>query len=233
MDAPLLKPARQIADANTVRWPNESAAYRAARNDLLAAEVEARRQLAAVAEQRRQLPSGGTVTGDYRFEGEAGPVTFADLFGDKDTLVIYAYMFGPQRERPCPMCTNVLASWDGIVPDMQQHLAFAVTARSPIDRLLAVKRERGWRHMPLYADLTGAFSRDYHAVTPEGDDNPQILVFTRRDGTPRLFWAGEMGMGSADPGQDPRGVPDPSPLWSIFDMTPEGRAPDWYPKLDY
>jgi hypothetical protein len=22
-------------------------------------------------------------------------------------------------------------------------------------------------------------------------------------------------------------------MWTLFDMTPEGRAPDWYPKLEY
>jgi len=39
--------------------------------------------------------------------------------------------------------------------------------------------------------------------------------------------------GAADPGQDPRGAPDPAPLWNVLDMTPEGRGIDWYPKLDY
>lgn len=233
MDAPALKPARHIADANPIRWPNESAAYRAARNDLLAAEIDLRRQIEAVAAQRRALPPGGEATGDYRFEGERGPVGLAELFGDKDTLAIYTYMYGPQRERPCPMCTNLLVSWDGIVPDITDRIALAVTARSPLDRLLAVKRERGWRHLPLYSDTTGDFSRDYRAVAPDGSDVPQILIFSRRDGAVRLFWAGEMGMESTDPGQDPRGAPDPSPLWTILDMTPEGRAPDWYPKLDY
>ena len=43
----------------------------------------------------------------------------------------------------------------------------------------------------------------------------------------------EMSMEMADPGQDPRGAPDLMPLWTILDMTPEGRARDWYPKLSY
>jgi predicted dithiol-disulfide oxidoreductase (DUF899 family) len=42
-----------------------------------------------------------------------------------------------------------------------------------------------------------------------------------------------MGPDAADPGQDPRGAPDLMPLWTILDMTPEGRRPDWYPRLDY
>jgi predicted dithiol-disulfide oxidoreductase (DUF899 family) len=35
---------------------------------------------------------GGAVTKDYRFEGERGSVTFAGLFGDKQTLVIYTLL---------------------------------------------------------------------------------------------------------------------------------------------
>ena len=37
----------------------------------------------------------------------------------------------------------------------------------------------------------------------------------------------------ADPGQDPRGAPDLAPLWNILDLTPDGRDPEWYPKLSY
>jgi len=48
----------------------------------------------------------------------------------------------------------------------------------------------------------------------------------------RHFWGSELG-GTADPGQDPRGAPDPTPLWNILDLTPGGRGSDWYPKLAY
>jgi predicted dithiol-disulfide oxidoreductase (DUF899 family) len=170
---------------------------------------------------------------NYSFVGEEGPVGFADLFGDKQTLVIYTYMYGPQRERPCPMCTSLLSAWDGEAQDMMQRVALAVTARSPIERLVAFKKERGWRHLKLYSDPTAAFSRDYHAVTPEGGDDAGLHVFTRRDGTIRHFWSGEMDFSTADPGQDPRGAPDLMPLWTVLDTTPEGRDPHWYPKLAY
>lgn len=222
-----------LAAANPIRWPGESAAYREARNALLASEIALRRQIEAVAAERRALPPGATVTGDYRFVGADGPVDLAGLFGDRDTLLVYCYMFGPARERPCPMCSSLLSAWDGEVPDIEQNVAFAVVAGAPIERLLAFKAERGWRHLPLYSDANGAFSRDYHAITPEGDDIPQILVFAKADGAIRLFWAGEMGGWTADPGQDPRGAPEPMPLWTILDATPAGRAPGWYPKLSY
>ena len=131
------------------------------------------------------------------------------------------------------MCTSLLSAWDGEVPDIEQRIAFAVIARSPIERLLGFKQERGWHHLPLYSDLSGEFSRDYHAVSPDGGDDAQFHIFTRRDGTIRHFWRAEMGFASADPGQDPRGAPDLMPLWTILDSTPEGRGTNWYPSLDY
>jgi predicted dithiol-disulfide oxidoreductase (DUF899 family) len=235
MDAKLetLTPAADLAGDNPVRIPNESDAYRKARTALLAEEIELRRHLEQVAEQRRALPPGGPVTGDYRFEGEDGPATFADLFGDKQTLAIYSYMFGPQRERPCPMCTNLLDAWDGNADDLDQKISLVVVARSPIAKLLAWKKERGWKHLRLYADLNDAYSRDYFGLLPDGSDIAAFNVFSRRDGTIRHFWSEEMSGSTADPGQDPRGAPDLSPMWTVLDSTPEGRGADWYPSLTY
>jgi predicted dithiol-disulfide oxidoreductase (DUF899 family) len=228
-----LIPAAELVKRNAATIPNESKEYRQARDELLREEIELRRHIERVAAQRRALPPGGEVIGDYRFEGEQGSADFAALFGDKQTLVIYSYMFGPQRERPCPMCTSLLGGWAAAARDMEQRIAVAVTARSPIDRLVAFKKERGWRDLKLYSDINGNYSRDYGAIAADGSDIPALHVFTRRDGTIRHFWAGEMGDVTADPGQDPRGAPDPAPLWSVLDMTPEGRGTDWYPKLDY
>jgi predicted dithiol-disulfide oxidoreductase (DUF899 family) len=228
-----LTDARRLAEVGGARFAGESPEYRKARTALLAEEIELRRHIERVAARRRALPPGPEVVGDYRFEGENGPATFAELFGDKDTLVVYSFMFGPRRARPCPMCTNVLGSWDGNAPDILQRIGFAVVARSPIERLVAFKQERGWRHLPLYSDVNQNYSRDVHAILPDGGDSASFDVFTRRDGVIRHFWSGEMGDQTADPGQDPRGAPDLSPLWNILDSTPEGRGGDWYPKLDY
>ena len=225
------RPATELAALNGVRFPNESDEYRRARDALLAEEIELRRHIERVAQQRRALPPGGAVPKDYRFEGESGPATFSQLFGDKQTLVVYSYMFGPQRQRPCPMCTSLLSAWNGEAQDVGQRVSLVVTARSPIERLTAFARERGWRHLRLYSDTTGEFTRDY--VSAEDDDVPALNVFTRRDGAIRHFWSAEMGSVTADPGQDPRGAPDPMPLWTILDCTPEGRGADWYPQLDY
>ncbi|MEP6940236.1 MAG: DUF899 family protein, partial [Rudaea sp.] len=137
-----------------------------------------------------------------------------------------------QREKPCPMCTSLLSAWAGEARDVEQRAALAVVARSPVAKLLAFKQQRGWRDLKVYSDLNENFSRDYHGVVGD-DDIPALNVFTRRDGTIRHFWSGEMTDKTADPCQDARGAPDLMPLWTILDATPEGRGGSWYPKLEY
>jgi predicted dithiol-disulfide oxidoreductase (DUF899 family) len=226
-----LIPAAELAARSPVRIPNESAEYRAARTALLQEEYELRRHLERVAAMRRTLPPGGEVIGDYRFMGEAGASDFAGLFGDKETLILYSFMFGPQRERPCPMCANLLGPLAANAQDLEQKIALGVIARSPVERLVAFKQERGWQGLKVYQDLNDAYSKAYFGLLPDGSEIPAINVFTRRDGAIRHFWSGEMTEG--DPGQDPRGAPELAPLWNFLDMTPQGRDPDWYAKLSY
>ena len=101
-----------------IHFPNESPHYRRARNILLEQEMELRRQVERVAAQRRALPSGGEIPEDYVFEaagtgGKPKRVRLSELFAPgKDTLAIYSFMFGPERERPCPGCTHFLDSLD-------------------------------------------------------------------------------------------------------------------------
>lgn len=233
MEIEVLTSAAALAASSPMRIRNESAAYRAARTTLLAEEIELRRQIERVAALRRALPAGAEVTGEYRFMGEEGPSDFAGLFRDKQTLVAYSAMFGPTMKEPCPMCTSVVGPWNANAADLDQRLSFVVIARSPLDRLLEWKRQRGWQHVRIYSDSNDRYSQDYFAVSPDGDDMPSLNVFTRRDGTIRHFWSGEMTGDTADPGQDPRGAPDVGPMWTIFDATPEGRDAHWYPKLRY
>ena len=225
--------ASQLARSNPVRFPGESVAYRKARMELLAEEIDLRRRIEHVAEMRRALPPGGAVPEDYVFQGVDGPVPMSGLFGRHGTLITYNWMFGPKRERPCPMCTSLLSAFDGAMPDLLQRVAFAVIATSPVERMAAFARERGWRYLPLYSSQGNSFNADYAGETPDSGDVPAFNVFQRDGGTLRHFWAAEMGPGTADPGQDPRGAPDPMPIWNLLDMTPEGRGRDWYPKLSY
>lgn len=227
-------PAAALAARASRPYPNEPGGYRAAREALLAEEIELRRHLERVAAQRRALPLGGEVPEDYEFEGEAGArVRLSEMFGRHDTLVTYFWMYGPQRERPCPMCTNFLGPLDANARDIEQNAALAVIALSPVARQQAFARERGWRALRLYGSAGNRFADDYRGLTADGTDTAALNVFVRREGRIHHFWGGELGFETADPGQDPRGAPDIAPLWNVLDMIPAGRRADWYPALDY
>jgi predicted dithiol-disulfide oxidoreductase (DUF899 family) len=230
-DTPSLIPAQQLAAANKIHFPNESAEYRAARNALLAEEIELRRHLERVAEQRRALPPGGEIPQDFDFASESGPVRLSQLFNGNATLMIYSMMFGPQRKAPCPSCTSFLTSWNGTAVNLRERVAIAVSARSPIERIKEYKKQRDLASLPFLSDTSGDYTRTY--VNADDADVPGFSVFTRHNGTIRHYYSSEMGAEMADPGQDPRGAPDLDPLWSLLDLIPEGRGTDWYPRLDY
>ena len=227
-----LKPAVELATQSAKPYPNDTPAYRAARTALLAEEIELRRHIERVAKQRRALPMGGEAP-TYDFLDEQGAtVSLSDMFGRHDTLVTYFWMYGPKRETACPMCTSLLGSLDIPAVDLQQRVGLAVIGRSPVARQLAFARERGWRNLKFYQCVGDDFPKDYRGLAPDGSEWPALDVWKKAGGKVRHFWAGESGE-TADPGQDAHGAPDPTPLWTLLDLTPDGRGTDWYPRLEY
>lgn len=233
-------------------FPNESREYRAARNALLDAEIELRRQTEAVAAMRRALPPGGAVPEDYVFERIGAdfrpePVRLSGLFGDFPTILIYSYMYGPERDSPCPGCTHLLDGLDGAARHMIQRAPLYVVARSPIARLTAWAHARGWNHLQLLSSAGNAYPADYYGNTAgmpaamraergyaEGKchDEPMLNVFTRDGDTIRHFWGSELVFAPEAPGQDHRGLDSVDPVWGLLDTVPEGRG-DFFPKVNY
>jgi predicted dithiol-disulfide oxidoreductase (DUF899 family) len=224
------------------KFPGESADYRRARNSLLASEVKLRRQIETVAAQRRTLPLGGVVRTDYTFEGwqpgehSTKTVRFSELFAPgKRTLVVYSFMFpeSPESDRPCPSCTSIIDAIDGSARHLVQRINFAVVAKAPIERFCAHATGRGWKHALFLSSADNTFNRDYHAETPDTHQWPLAHVFVRRGKKIHHSWSSELWFAGSDPGQDMRHVDFMWPMWSIFDLTPEGRGKTWGPELEY
>lgn len=214
-------------------FPGEDESYTKARKSLLAEEIDLRRRITRVAEQRRQLPPGPLMK-DYRFKDANGTeLRLADLFGDHDTLVSYFWMYGPERERPCPMCTNWLGAVNGNANDIKQRVALKIIGRSPVVRQNAFAQERGWQALDFVQTIDDNYMRDFALLNADASENPALAVFKRNGSGIRLFWKSEMTASMADPGQDPRDAPDIAALWNILDLTPGGRGTDWYPSLEY
>ena len=231
-----LRPAAEFAAKRKPIFDNESAEYARKREALLAEEIEVRRHLGRLAAQLRDLPRGPAIEQGFRFIDQNGSeIGLAEMFGKHSTLVLYHWMFGPERERPCPMCTNLLGPLNANAADIEQRVALAVVARSRVERLISFAQERDWHHLRFFHTKGDDFSVKIGGLLPEkGWEMPALLVLLRDpEGTIRLHWMGEMIGEMADPGEDPRGAVDLAPLWNILDLTPAGRGTDWYPKLSY
>jgi len=228
-------------------FPGESPAYRAARNALLDEEMALRRQVERVAAQRRALPEGGVIPEDYRFEGENGPAKLSELFDGKESLAVYSFMFGPEREQPCPGCTHFLDALDGAAQHITQRLPLVVVAKSPFERLHALAKARGWRRLRLLSTASNTYDRDYFGDSSalsddlrdqqefkDGEewDMPILNVFHRSGKTIRHFWGSELLYVPPEPGQEYRHNDLLDPLWNMLDLAPEGRG-DFHPKLRY
>jgi predicted dithiol-disulfide oxidoreductase (DUF899 family) len=217
------------------RFPNETPAYRTAREELLRAEIDLRRRTEEVAAMRRRLPLGGPVPEDYAFDaGDGRTVRLSELFTLPDaSLVLYNFMYGPKMAAACPMCTSFLDSLDGSAPHLTQRLNLAVVAKSPIERIRAHARARGWRHLQLLSSAANVFNRDYLGENPDESQNPLLHVFVRRGRTVHHVYTTELYFVPPESGQNPRHIDPMWPLWNVLDVTAEGRGDGWYPKLEY
>jgi predicted dithiol-disulfide oxidoreductase (DUF899 family) len=222
-----------------MNWPNETEEYRRARDELLEAEIELRRREEAIAAQRRALPLGGEVSGDYVFDSPSGPVAFPELFATgKETLYLYNFMFIPGEqglplEVACPSCTSIIDAMDGAFRHLLDRVDVAIVAKAPIEQFAAWGEERGWRFSPLYSSSRTTFNRDYNAESDEAGQLPVAHVFTRADGRIHRRWSSELFAAPRDPGQDPRHVDYMWPIWKVLDLTPDGRGSDWRPAYSY
>jgi len=232
---------------HNLRFPGETEEYRQARDRLLQAEIDLRRQVEAVAAQRRALPLGGRVASEYVFDewdaslGKVRQVTLADLFEPgRDVLFAYSFMFKPGEqglplEAPCPLCTSIIDGVDGAVPHLAEQINFAVITKAPIEAFSAHARARGWRNARLLSSAHNSYNRDYRAESPDEEQFAMATVFVRRGDAIYHFWSSELWLDfvAPEPGQDPRHVDFMWPLWSVLDRTPTGRGGTWRPQLEY
>jgi predicted dithiol-disulfide oxidoreductase (DUF899 family) len=208
------------ANMSELRYPNESREYREARDALFRDEQKLVEQVKAVAAKRRQLPPGGELKEDYVFQwasnGKVGQrVRFSELFGDKSTLLLYSFMFGPNWDKPCLSCTSLVDGFDRTWYSVSRHAAFVAIAKAPAERINAWARQRGWSQIPLVSGFESTYQADYRCQGDSDDMQwPVMHVFRKEDGKFRHFWGTETMMNHVD---------TVWPYWNLMDFTPEGR----------
>src|SRR5438105_13875229 len=177
-----------------LRYPNESREYRGARESLLKDEQELLDKVKSVAEKRRNLPVGGELKEEYVFQwandGKVGKrVKFSELFGDKDTLLLYSWMYGPSWDNPCPSCTSLMDGFDRSAYQVTRDAAFAGIAKAPAEKINAWAKKRGWTQIALVSGFESVYQADYKCQGASDDMQLTVMhVFRRQDGRISQFW---------------------------------------------
>lgn len=208
--------------------PNASDEYVHARQALWNAEIELRDHVERVAAQRRELPPGPLVK-DYEFFDGQRRIKLSELFADgKPYLFMYHIMYFQDDKEFCPMCSMWIDGLDGVAHHVMQHANIVAATRAPVEALQAWKERRGWRRIPLLADVDASFARDTGAEDPDGFPTSTVLVFEKTAEGVRHTYTAHAEMIRH---KEFRGVDQLCPTWHVFDLLPGGRG-DWLASND-
>ena len=116
----------------------------AARDELLKGEKELTHVSDDLARRRRELP-WTPVEKQYTFQTADGSKTLAELFDGRSQLVVYHFMFGPEYEFGCPVCSSIADSFDGVLTHLAaRDVTMIAISRAPIEKLLGFRERMGW-----------------------------------------------------------------------------------------
>lgn len=193
-------------------------------------EIDLRDHLERVAQMRRGLGPGPVIGADYRLsDANDRKVHLSQLFGAKDELIVYHFMYAPDDNEPCPMCNMWADGLDAVEPHVSDRATIVLIGKARIAKLNAWARQRHWRHIRVFSSFGTTFNADFGAEDASGDQLPGVSVFTRdADGKVRHFYTKHAEIA---PNVN-RGIDQLTPAWNLFDLLPSGRE-DWYPKISY
>jgi predicted dithiol-disulfide oxidoreductase (DUF899 family) len=137
----------------------------AARKELQAAEKNALAVQAEVSARRRALPAT-TVQKEYLFEGPAGKVSLLDMFEGRRQLIVQHFMFGPDWDEGCPLCSHQADSVPHLSHLHARDTTFAAVSRAPIGKIEPFRQRMGWT-FPWYSSYGSDFNYDYHVTLDE------------------------------------------------------------------
>jgi predicted dithiol-disulfide oxidoreductase (DUF899 family) len=111
---------------------------------LLEREKELTHMSDDIARQRHELP-WVRIEKPYTFQTADGARTLAELFDGRSQLAIYHFMFGPDWDAGCPVCSSIADSFDGVIPHLAaRDVTMIAVSRAPIEKLLAFRQRMGW-----------------------------------------------------------------------------------------
>ncbi len=153
----------------------------AARLELLKAEKEYSRHGDELARRRRELP-WVRIDKAYRFDTDAGSVSFKDLFQGRSQLLVYHFMFGPDWQAGCPSCSMIADAFNGSTIHLANHdVMFWAVSRAPLMKLQAYKQRMGWT-FPWASSGNGDFNYDFAVAFTEEQQRSGGVEYNYRRG---------------------------------------------------
>jgi predicted dithiol-disulfide oxidoreductase (DUF899 family) len=205
----------------------------AARKQLLAREKEFTRARDELTAARRNLP-WERVDKRYVFQTATGPRTLAELFGDKQQLVVYHFMFAPSWEQGCKSCSFWADNFNGIVTHLEHRdVSFTAISRAPLPKLQAYAKRMGWS-FPWVSSCETDFNFDY-GVSFRPDDGAQTYNYEPVKGTFEEREGASVFVKDASGGVlhtyscFARGIDLINTAYNILDIVPKGRNEDGLP----
>lgn len=202
----------------------------AARKRLQAREKDFTRLRDELSAERRSLP-WERVDKRYVFQTAAGPQTLAELFGDKQQLVVYHFMFAPDWELGCKACSFWADNFNGITAHLAaRDVSFTAISRAALPKLQAYARRLGWTFNWVSSGETD-FNFDYE-VSFRPEDHaagktsynyaPAAGTFQEREGI-SVFYKDESGAVLHTYSCFARGVDMMNTAYQYLDLVPKGR----------
>ena len=131
------------------------------------------------------------------------------------------------------MCNSIIDGIDGMVFHAEQRVNIAVVAKTSIGKLMQWAKGRGWKNVHLLSSLNNTYNADYFGEDEKQNQWPMLNVFRKTNEGIFHFYATELLLAPSDKGLDGGHVDSIWPLWNLFDLIPEGRGTNWYPKPEY
>ncbi len=200
------------------------------RREHLEKEKEFTRLRDQLSEERRALP-WVKVDKAYLFDGPNGQETLADLFGDRDQLIVYHFMYGPDWEEGCPSCSFWADNFNGIDTHLNhRNISLVAVSRAKLDTLDAYKKRMGWDFK--WVSSTGSdFNFDYHvSFTAEEREKGELFYNFRASKMSSeelpgisVFYKDEQGEVFHTYSCYARGLDMLNGAYHYMDLTPDGR----------
>ena len=159
----------------------------ATREKLLVREKEHTRLGDELARERRELP-WVRIEKEYTLETEEGPKTLAELFAGRSQLVIYNFMFGPDYDAGCPVCSSIADSFNGVLAQLRaRDVTMICISKAPIEKLLAYRERMGWE-FEWASSFESNFNEDFERSRPRDEASarnlpPVVAQFATSAGT--------------------------------------------------